>query len=141
MTCRLRAGCVHRTAWSRASALIFTPRAGACAITCRPVRPVAPSSAIVVMRALDPAQVRPARIGGRPRGRPRQPVPPTKEQREHRDMVRDAFKDADRIERDMGATTGSSWKTPPALSPWGPIRHAAAPERRDPLVEEASRWR
>ncbi len=30
---------------------------------------------------------RPARIGGRPRGRPRQPVPPTKEQREHRDMI------------------------------------------------------
>jgi hypothetical protein len=32
-------------------------------------------------------------------------------------MIRDAFKDADRIEGDMGATTGSSWKTPPALSP------------------------
>jgi hypothetical protein len=34
-------------------------------------------------------------------------------------MIRDAFKDADRIEGDMGATTGSSWTTPPALSPWG----------------------
>jgi hypothetical protein len=33
-------------------------------------------------------------------------------------MIRDAFKDTDRIEGDMGATTGSSWKTPPALSPW-----------------------
>jgi hypothetical protein len=45
-------------------------------------------------------------------------------------MIRD-FKDADHIEGDMGATTGSSWKTPPALSHGGPIRHAA-PERRDP---------
>jgi hypothetical protein len=36
-------------------------------------------------------------------------------------MIRDVFKDADRIEGDMGATTGSSWKTPPALIwllPW-----------------------
>jgi hypothetical protein len=54
-----------------------------------------------------------------------------KEQRD-RDVIRDAFKDADRIEGDMGATTGSSWKTPPALSHGGPIRHAAALERRDP---------
>jgi hypothetical protein len=57
-------------------------------------------------------------------------------------MIRDAFKDANRIE---GATWGRRQAPRGKLRRHylhgGPIRHAAAPERRDPLVEEASRRR
>jgi hypothetical protein len=64
-----QAGCVGRARGARAQIGLGTPRRQAA-------RGLVPRP--------DPAQVRPARIGGRPRRRPRQPVPPTKEQREHR---------------------------------------------------------